>query len=75
MQLACEFWRRVLVRRVVPAGYPRLLESPVLKAVEKGRNTVMVCSAGGDPQPTISWLKDRIPVNLTDARLSILPTG
>ena len=59
----------------VPSGYPRIVESPTLKAVEKDRNTVMLCSATGDPAPTISWLKDYVPVDLADTRFKVLPTG
>jgi len=58
-----------------PAGYPRIVESPTLKAVEKDRNTVMLCSASGNPEPTITWLKDYVPVDTTDPRLKVLPTG
>lgn len=58
-----------------PAGYPRIVESPTLKAVEKDRNTVMLCSASGHPEPTVSWLKDYVPVDLTDSRFKVLPTG
>ena len=61
--------------RAVPAGYPRIVESPTLKAAEKDRNTVMLCSATGDPAPTISWLKDYVPVDLADTRFKVLPTG
>jgi len=59
----------------VPSGYPRIVESPTLKAVEKDRNTVMLCSATGDPAPIISWLKDYVPVDLADTRFKILQTG
>ena len=59
----------------MPSGYPRITESPTLKAVEKDRNTVMLCSAVGNPDPTIMWLKDFIPVDLTDPRLKLLQTG
>ena len=58
-----------------PAGYPRIVESPTLKAVEKDRNAVMLCSATGNPDPTITWLKDYIPVDTTDPRLKVLATG
>ena len=58
-----------------PAGYPRIVESPSLKAVEKGRGTVMICDATGNPEPVISWLKDSVPVDMTDPRLQILPSG
>ena len=59
----------------MPSGYPRITESPTLKAVEKDRNTVMLCSAVGNPDPIIMWLKDFIPVDLTDPRLKLLQTG
>ena len=58
-----------------PSGYPRIVDGPRLKAVEKGRNTVMLCSATGNPEPSILWLKDYIPVNLSDPRLELLPSG
>jgi len=60
---------------VAPRGYPRIVESPTLKAVEKDRNTVMVCSATGNPEPSILWLKDYIPVDLSDPRIKLLHTG
>jgi len=59
----------------VPIGYPRVIEPPTLKAVEKDRHTAMACSATGDPGPSITWLKDFIPVDITDPRLRLLPTG
>ena len=60
---------------VVPDGYPRIVLSPTLKAVEKDRNTVMLCNATGNPPPDFSWLKDYVPVDLTDTRFKLLPTG
>jgi len=60
---------------VAPAGYPRIVESPSLKAVEKGRGTVMICGATGNPEPVISWLRDSVPVDMSDQRLQILPSG
>ena len=59
----------------VPSGYPVIKENPTLKAVEKDRNTVMVCMAEGNPDPSIIWLKDFIPVDLSDPRLLLLQTG
>lgn len=59
----------------VPSGYPRILENPTLKAVEKDRNMVMLCDATGSPETEIMWLKDFIPVDLTDPRLKLLSTG
>ena len=64
-----------LICFIVPPGYPVISESPTLKAVEKDRNTIMVCTANGNPDPHIMWLKDFIPVDLTDPRLKLLPSG
>ena len=59
----------------VPSGYPRIVDGPTLKAVEKDRSTAMLCSATGNPDPTIIWYKDMVPVDLTDQRFRVLPTG
>ena len=60
----------------VPTGYPVITESPTLKAVEKDRNTVMVCAATGNPPPRITWLKDYKPVDVSsDPRKMLLQTG
>ena len=59
----------------VPTGFPKITASPHLKAVEKDRNTVMMCSAVGTPDPAISWLKDFLPVDLSDPRLKLLSDG
>jgi len=67
--------KQTVVLFVVPAGFPQIVESPTLKAVEKGRATVMLCSASGNPVPTVSWYKDSVPVDISDPRLHILPTG
>ena len=61
---------------VVLPGFPRIVESPTLKAVERGRATVMLCSASGNPVPRVTWLKDLRPLDLAlDSRLNLLPTG
>jgi len=52
-----------------------ITQSPRIKVVEKGRNIVMQCSASGDPEPTISWFKDYLPLDDSDSRITILPTG
>ncbi|ELU00302.1 hypothetical protein CAPTEDRAFT_229069 [Capitella teleta] len=59
----------------VPSGYPNVPQGPNLKAVEKDRNTVMTCSATGDPKPQITWLKKSIPVDLTDPRIKLMESG
>ena len=46
-----------------------------MKSVEKDRNTVMICNSAGDPEPSIVWYKDYVPVDMSDPRLKLLPTG
>ena len=46
-----------------------------MKAVEMDRSTVMLCSATGNPEPSIVWLKDYVPVDLSDPRIELLHTG
>ncbi|CAG0889041.1 unnamed protein product [Darwinula stevensoni] len=48
---------------------------PQMKAVERGRNAVLMCLAEGDPSPEITWFKDSLPVSLADTRYSISPPG
>ena len=60
---------------VVPAGYPVITDTPQLKAIEKDRNTLLSCGAMGTPEPSITWLKDMIPIDFSDPRLKLLPTG
>ncbi|ELU11868.1 hypothetical protein CAPTEDRAFT_50302, partial [Capitella teleta] len=36
---------------------------------------IIVCLAFGIPKPQILWLKDSIPVDLTDPRLTLLESG
>ncbi|ELT87712.1 hypothetical protein CAPTEDRAFT_137729, partial [Capitella teleta] len=56
-------------------GFPTITAHPNLKAVENTRNTIMVCSASGNPKPQILWLNNFLPVNLTDPRLTLLESG
>lgn len=59
----------------MPEGYPRITDHPSLKAVEKDRNTILQCHAQGDPEPSIIWLRDFIPVDLSNPRLTLLEGG
>lgn len=64
----------------IPNGFPQIIQNPGMKVVEKGRNTVLVCEAGGDPKPTITWIKDTMPVILgasdgKSPRISMLQQG
>lgn len=48
-------------------------------SVEKGRNTVMKCEAtapGPRKEPVrIEWFQDKIPVDLSDPRLTVVEPG
>ncbi|ELU11869.1 hypothetical protein CAPTEDRAFT_143957, partial [Capitella teleta] len=59
----------------VPSGIPKITTHPHRNVVEKDQNTIMVCSASGNPEPHITWFKDSIPVDLTDPRLTLLESG
>ena len=58
-----------------PSGYPRITVNPSLKSVEKGHNAIMKCEAAADPDPSILWLKDHVPVDMSDPRITLLDTG
>ncbi|XP_025110636.1 receptor-type tyrosine-protein phosphatase F-like isoform X2 [Pomacea canaliculata] len=65
----------VVTYKEFPSGYPRILLHPKLKSVEKGLSTIMQCEAAGEPDPTIMWLKDYVPVDLSDPRIQLLESG
>ncbi|KAK3699241.1 hypothetical protein RRG08_014343 [Elysia crispata] len=58
----------------IPDGFPKFLAQPKLKSVEKDKVARLTCDVSGSPEPTISWLKDKMPVELSDPRLDILST-
>lgn len=43
--------------------------------VTNGSSVSLDCEAGGFPPPTISWLKDFTPLNLTDSAAVVLMNG
>ncbi|XP_008585869.1 PREDICTED: receptor-type tyrosine-protein phosphatase F isoform X10 [Galeopterus variegatus] len=50
---------------------------PQLKVVEKARTATMLCAAGGNPDPEISWFKDFLPVDpaTSNGRIKQLRSG
>lgn len=61
----------------LPAGFPTIDMGPQLKVVEKARTATMLCAAGGNPDPEISWFKDFLPVDptLSNGRIKQLRSG
>ncbi|XP_033737511.1 receptor-type tyrosine-protein phosphatase F-like isoform X3 [Pecten maximus] len=64
----------------IPNGYPSITVNPELKAVEKDRQVKMQCeaiarNAEDMGRPHIFWIKDYIPVDMSDPRITIQPTG
>ncbi|RUS75353.1 hypothetical protein EGW08_016875 [Elysia chlorotica] len=59
----------------IPDGFPKFLAQPKLKSVEKDKIARLTCDVSGNPKPIISWLKDKMPIDRLDQRLTILKTG
>ena len=57
----------------LPSGFPRITSWPAqLPVVEKGRTHTLDCVASGIPEPSISWIRDMVPVNLSNPRYQVL---
>ena len=61
----------------LPFGFPSIDMGPQLKVVEKARTATMLCAAGGNPDPEISWFKDFLPVDpaASNGRIKQLRSG
>lgn len=61
----------------IPHGFPTIDMGPQLKVVEKTRTATMLCAAGGNPDPEISWFKDMLPVDISSSngRIKQLRSG
>ena len=61
----------------IPAGYPRIVDNPRLKAVQKDHPAVLACRATAEGQdlPNIYWLKDYKPVDTNDPRIKMSEDG
>ena len=58
-----------------PRGFPKIILHPSLRVVPENFYCVMQCSVSGNPAPTVSWIKDFVPVDLSDYRFSLLEGG
>ncbi|XP_063143944.1 receptor-type tyrosine-protein phosphatase F isoform X14 [Rattus norvegicus] len=67
----------VLEEDQLPSGFPTIDMGPQLKVVEKARTATMLCAAGGNPDPEISWFKDFLPVDpaSSNGRIKQLRSG
>ncbi|XP_029803490.1 receptor-type tyrosine-protein phosphatase F isoform X12 [Suricata suricatta] len=67
----------VLEEEQLPSGFPSIDMGPQLKVVEKARTATMLCAAGGNPDPEISWFKDFLPVDpaTSNGRIKQLRSG
>lgn len=65
----------VLAPANLPRGFPTIVEDPKLKAVEKGHSAIMSCNVQGDPTPKVVWLRDLMPVDMSNRRYSIATLG
>ncbi|KRZ40215.1 Tyrosine-protein phosphatase Lar-like [Trichinella pseudospiralis] len=62
-------------RQHLAPGFPKVVEGPKLRTVEKGGSATLTCRVVGDPKPSILWLRNALPVNMTNRRYSISTLG
>ncbi|KAG8188904.1 hypothetical protein JTE90_014959 [Oedothorax gibbosus] len=62
----------VLPEDSLPGGFPRFVRQPNMQGIEKGRGALLPCQAEGDPEPTIRWLKNMVPLDMTIPRYSLV---
>uniref|UniRef100_A0A5S6QAL2 protein-tyrosine-phosphatase n=1 Tax=Trichuris muris TaxID=70415 RepID=A0A5S6QAL2_TRIMR len=65
----------VLQEAQLAYGFPKIVEEPELRTVERGGSATLTCRVSGDPKPSILWLRDRLPVNMSNRRYSISTIG
>jgi len=63
----------------LPKGFPKFTLQPHMQGVEKGRSALIPCKAEGDSADdvglTISWLKDMVPIDMSNPRYSFYQGG
>ncbi|KFM66888.1 Tyrosine-protein phosphatase Lar, partial [Stegodyphus mimosarum] len=62
----------VLNENALPPGFPKFMRQPNMQGIEKGRSALLPCQVEGDPEPTVKWLKDMIPLDMTIPRFSLV---
>ena len=59
----------------VPFGFPKFTLGPNMQGVERGRSALLPCKAEGSPEPTIYWLRDVKPIDMSNPRYSFYQGG
>lgn len=70
-----QFKLTVLDEYTTPQGFPRFEVVPKPQGVELNRSVLLPCEAQGEPEPKISWLRNVIPINMTNPRYSLAASG
>ncbi|XP_026203903.1 immunoglobulin superfamily DCC subclass member 3 [Anabas testudineus] len=61
--------------RVQLASLPKFHTHPVSMSVNEGGVARFQCQISGIPEANITWERDRVPLNTTDNRYTLLPMG
>ncbi|XP_037557275.1 tyrosine-protein phosphatase Lar-like isoform X4 [Dermacentor silvarum] len=70
-----QFTLTVLEENQIPPGFPHFKLLPNLQGVERNRSALLPCKAEGDPEPKLSWLRNDIPVDMSNPRYSLAAAG
>ncbi|KAG0437323.1 hypothetical protein HPB47_017497 [Ixodes persulcatus] len=65
----------VLEENQVPPGFPQFKLLPNLQGVERNRSALLPCKAEGEPEPRLSWLRNDVPVDMSNPRYSLASGG
>uniref|UniRef100_A0A4W6CTS2 Immunoglobulin superfamily DCC subclass member 3 n=1 Tax=Lates calcarifer TaxID=8187 RepID=A0A4W6CTS2_LATCA len=61
--------------KVQLASLPKFHTHPVSMSVDEGGVARFQCQINGVPEANITWERDRVPLNTTDSRYTLLPMG
>lgn len=61
---------RVLPESELPEGFPKFSMHPNVQGVEKGRSALIPCKVDGRPTPKVHWLRESVPVDMSNPRYS-----
>ncbi|CAH3170388.1 unnamed protein product [Porites evermanni] len=59
----------------VPEGFPKVKRHPSRQVKYVGGTAVFNCTAEGDPEPAITWLRGYVPLNSSDPRYTSPSNG